>query len=450
MRGTKKYIKNTIRFFALLLLISCSPPDQVDENFKGENPEPTPPVKGGEINMKFDVNYQFLHSGSYLQDRNFYWSTLVQEHPEPLLVLSENENLKSFLDVVMGRIENLDDNSILDASGYADIFKISEQEKTMISKEVQRVLKSKSAEFETLNANHIEQSGVFNHFSSITDSGRVHQLIVEQMIDGINQIIDTYVMGINPTYPDIDKVSYDVNSGYYKLRLKDIASQIANSNYDLFYQPAMEFALGSLKLNNRDEAARFMPLEEGENRAAKDHIKNISWDDYEYSAIAVLGDAPNSPEDLPHISLGGMARADHGVKLLYQGKAPLIIFSGGNVAPLQTEFNEALEMKKYIMEEHGVSENQILIDPYARHTTTNMRNIGRTIYRYGIPVNKKAIVSTTQSQSDYLESDRFSTRNMNEIMHIPMELHDRLSDFDIEFTPTLKVLHLLSNDPLDP
>ena len=102
------------------------------------------------------------------------------------------------------------------------------------------------------------------------------------------------------------------------------------------------------------------------------------------------------------------------------------------------------------MDKYGIPENKILVDPHARHTTTNMRNIGRLIFNYGIPVDKKSLLSTIKSQSEYVASSQFTTRCTTEMGHVPMELYDRISDRDIEFTPKIKVLHLDSSDPLDP
>ena len=145
-----------------------------------------------------------------------------------------------------------------------------------------------------------------------------------------------------------------------------------------------------------------------------------------------------------------MERCDYAVTLFKQGIAPLIAFTGGNIAPFQSQYNEAIEMKKYVMSKYGIPENKILVDPHARHTTTNMRNIGRLIFYYGIPEAKKALVTTTKSQSEYVASTQFATRCKTELSHIPLTLFNRTSERDLEFTPKIEVLHLDSSDPLDP
>ena len=57
------------------------------------------------------------------------------------------------------------------------------------------------------------------------------------------------------------------------------------------------------------------------------------------------------------------------------------------------------EMKKYLMNHLKVPENAIIMEPHARHTTTNLRNGARLIYRYGIPFDKAALTSTSRGQS---------------------------------------------------
>jgi len=222
------------------------------------------------------------------------------------------------------------------------------------------------------------------------------------------------------------------------------------SENKFFIHPSLQFALELLEANQRDESGRYFPMHLGVNKPAFDGLSGIVWGDFEYSIILVLGDSPNSAGDLPNISIGGMKRADQGVKLWRDGLAPLIAFSGGHLTPVHTIYSEAIEMKKYIMEEYDIPESVILVDPHARHTTTNLRNIGRLMYRYGIPTEKRSIVSTSVSHSEYVASDRFMTRSNNEMNHIPCTIFDRLSGFDLEFQPMIEVLHLDSTDPLDP
>lgn len=401
-------------------------------------------------NIPFDRDYVFLEGSSKVKDRNFYWTTIIEKSGETVNVLKENEALSNFLETAKNRLNSVlaQDNPV--ATQYAEALSFTNNDRVLIANAIAKV--SAKSEFVDITEKHIQPSGAFNRFAEITDRTHLHRLIVEEVLLGINHIIDVYVAGNDPRYPELDRVSYNVNSESYRTKLKDLATDIKNGTHNLFYDPFLKFALGALELNNRDEAGRFEPLSNGENKATLDFLKTLVWDDYDYSMIVVLGDAPNQPEkgDLQNISQGGMDRVDHGVALYKQDKAPIITFTGANVAPFQTPFHEAIEMKKYVVDKYDLPENRILVDPHARHTTTNMRNVGRQIFRYGIPEEKKAIVTTSSGHSESISSPSFLTRCMNEMKHIPMEIHDRLSEFDLEFTPLIEVLHLDSSDPLDP
>jgi hypothetical protein len=132
------------------------------------------------------------------------------------------------------------------------------------------------------------------------------------------------------------------------------------------------------------------------------------------------------------------------------GKAPFIIVSGGYVHPNQTPFNEAFEMKKSLIADFGVPAEAILIDPHARHTTTNLRNAARLAFRYGMAVDRPMLITSDQSQSAYVTGLVFRDRCLKELGYQPGVLGARLSKFDVEFTPGLDSLHADAHDPLDP
>ena len=400
----------------------------------------------------FNKNYAFVESDSKVKDRNFYWTTLVENNATIKASIENNEDLSAFLESAKQRLNDINNQSNATAAQYADALKFSDNERIAISTAVKEVVQDNASDFISFSNAHIGPSGAFIQFAEVTNVDRLQQLIVEEMLLGINQIINTYAAGEDPLYPIIDSVSFDVNSAQYKLLLKNLVSDLNNnsSQYKLFYEPFLNFALGVMAINDRDEAGRYFPMQKSVNQPTYNNLQNISWNDFDYSVIVVLGDSPNSSGDLPNISLGGMARADHGVTLYNQGKAPLIAFCGGHLTPVHTMYSEAIEMKKYVIDKYNIPENRILVDPHSRHTTTNLRNIGRQFFRYGIPIDKKAIVSTSKTHSEYVASSGYLSRCQREMNHVPLELHERLSDFDIEFTSKVEVLHLDSSDPLDP
>lgn len=128
--------------------------------------------------------------------------------------------------------------------------------------------------------------------------------------------------------------------------------------------------------------------------------------------------------------------------------ARAILCSGGNVHPDATPFNEALEMKRHLLGE-GVRPDRVLIDPYARHSTTNLRNAGRLLLSLGLP---EALVVTTFGQGFYFGAQDLSTfrlRCERELGYGLGELTPNLSFTVIRFRPSPDVWRV-GEDPLDP
>ena len=77
------------------------------------------------------------------------------------------------------------------------------------------------------------------------------------------------------------------------------------------------------------------------------------------------------------------------------GLASTIIVSGGTV---HSDDNEAVLMHEWLVE-RGIDRARILVEPCARHTTTNMRNAGRMVLAAG---GDEALVVTNGLQAYYL------------------------------------------------
>ena len=107
-------------------------------------------------------------------------------------------------------------------------------------------------------------------------------------------------------------------------------------------------------------------------------------------------------------------------------------------------------MKKALIQEFGVGPESILVDPHARHTTTNMRNAARLLYRYDAPFEKTVLVSSDPNQSAYIEGGVFAKRCMDELGYMPYKIVKRLSVFDLEWLPQIDSLQADAHDPLDP
>lgn len=145
----------------------------------------------------------------------------------------------------------------------------------------------------------------------------------------------------------------------------------------------------------------------------------------------------------------GMLRCRLAAVQYNKGVAPFIVVSGGKVHPYKTIYSEALEMKKFLIEKLNIPENVIIMEPHARHTTTNMRNCARLIFRYGMPIDKPCISTTTAGQSMMITTT-LAARCQKELNEVPFKAGKRLSETEAEFIPVIDALHINPAEPLDP
>jgi len=292
-------------------------------------------------------------------------------------------------------------------------------------------------------------SGMYQVHSNLSDEDLV-SWAWQDAAHGINRAISIYGEGAAPHYPEIDSIAFDVKSDSFRSLVHIILGGLNEEigSYPLFFQPSLQFALRLMEANKRDEAGRFEPMDAGVNREVIQRIRSIRWSDYPYSAILI----PGSGTDRLSWSLSpfGLERMRLAVRRYRQRKAPLIIVSGGFVHPNQTPYAEAIEMKRVLVSQFGIPENDIIVEPHARHTTTNIRNAVRLMWRYGIPFDKPGLVTTDIYHTNTIASDEFKKRNLRELGYQPAELGRRISDFDIEFMPRLDSLQLDSTELLDP
>ncbi len=395
-----------------------------------------------------DPHYQLVSSGDWVQDKNFYLLTLMEQLPGVFEIIQQEEVLKGIWGHKMNAIRAAADSCQMEISCHASAVLWTEGEIADIGNALTR-LWEEEAVIRQMVTRHMRSSGCFQLHADKTDVALL-RAAWEDAAAGINYLIHTYALDGEQRYPRIDSVSYDIRQRFYKVLIDSMTGLLVepSGNMKLFFQPSLDFGLGLLDLNDRDEAARFEPVVFGENRAAYEAISTIQWDEYPYSIILVPGHGPDEPK----VALSPLAKIrDELTAMRYKaGQAPLIIVSGGYVHPFQTPFCEALEMKRDLMARHNIPEYAILIEPHARHTTTNFRNAARLIYRYGIPADKKALVTTDKYQSYYITDMNLDERCERELGYIPYELFERLNLYDVEWKPKLEALHQDAIDPLDP
>src|SRR5580700_6746699 len=95
-------------------------------------------------------------------------------------------------------------------------------------------------------------------------------------------------------------------------------------------------------------------------------------------------------------------------------------------------------MKQYLMTMKGIPESAILVDPYARHTTTNLRNVSRELFRYGLPVDRPALVTSDIFQSLELSypATPFDVSSESTLFYLPYRALTPLSPNDTCLLPS--------------
>ena len=302
------------------------------------------------------------------------------------------------------------------------------------------------ATFRSILHRHLRESGAFMKWSGDNDTAMLAKAWEEEA-GGINNIITRYTTNKGFRHPDIDSSSYYVKGAAFKKALTQLFNDYQHHpGAPLFFYPSLRLALDLLRINHRNEAARHEPLST-ENKAPYNKIPATSWNKYPYSVILILGEGP---DDNKPISRGSMHRCDMGAALYRQGNAPFIVVSGGYVHPFQTRYSEAIEMRKYLLHQYKIPASVIIVEPQARHTTTNIRNTARIIYRAGIPAAKKILCTSSSIHIGTILSSWFSNRNMSELGYLPYSGMKKISDTTVEFNPVVRSLYWDDNDPLDP
>src|SRR6185295_3562929 len=95
---------------------------------------------------------------------------------------------------------------------------------------------SQAPQFNVLATKDLRPSGVFVRYSRQTDA----QMLVAAWKDaanGMNRILTVYGLGKDPTYKDIDRVSFDVSKKDYTDLLKAKIREVGSAKDQLFFEP---------------------------------------------------------------------------------------------------------------------------------------------------------------------------------------------------------------------
>ncbi|WP_165699363.1 YdcF family protein [Hymenobacter jejuensis] len=266
---------------------------------------------------------------------------------------------------------------------------------------------------------------------------------------GLNRIVRVYFGNAVPRYPAIDSSSFRRHDAAFAKQVRaDLRplSRKARRHSDGYYTLPLQAALLALRLNQRDEAARYEPLEAGLNQAPRAAVATTAWVRYPYSLILVPGHGPE--ETGVALDTLGAYRCRLAAASFRKGQAPFIMVSGGHVHPNKTPYCEAVEMKRYLVEKLGLPDAAVLIEPHARHTTTNLRNAVRMLYNFGMPTDRPVLTVTDAAQSRSIVA--MAERCKQEFGYVPYRDMQRLSDEESVCFPVPEARQPDPYDPLDP
>lgn len=401
-----------------------------------------------------DATYHLLTAdGNFIMAKNYYLLTLFSALPDVATFLKTDAVLA---DIAKGKRDSLSaaiNNCRQNGNCYIEQLKFSQAEIDAVGKRLRQLYQTKNVLGKLVSGDLIP-SGRYILFQNLPPADMLVKAW-EQDANGINFCLSVYAGGSKPNYPFIDSIAFttkDGNNNYlpgYTGLLYNATSLIAEdtAHNTAFFSIPLNAALLFLEMNERTQAADYEPMEEGENKEAIDKIKTLNWSDYKYSAILVPGAGPDKPG--VQLSAEGMMRCRLAA-IRYQKKmAPFIIVSGGKVHPYKTAYCEAAEMKHYLLHKLHIPAHAVIIEPHARHTTTNMRNTARLIFWYGMPFNKPAVSCTTRGQSRLIGTT-LTERCLRELNEIPYKNGERLDENTVEFFPLIEALQSNPAEPMDP
>lgn len=282
-----------------------------------------------------------------------------------------------------------------------------------------------------------------------TSADRGASLHAARELEGINVILRTYALGQVPRYPQIDGAgTIDPQESRARLQAAAWLANTPRAGTLAALDPGAEFALALLDASDRTDAIGFEPLDRGLNAPAMRRARDFEWKRYRYTAMIVTGVGPETP-DMP-LSPFGKYHLRLAAERYARGDVAFILVSGGRAHPRATRFVEAEQMRAALIERYQIPPDAIVIEPYARHTTTNLRNATRLLIVMGAPLTKDTLIVCNPGQSANIASPQFVARNAAELGYQPGRVGRRLSPTELEFRPSPESARIDPRDPLDP
>ncbi|NSL87083.1 YdcF family protein [Chitinophaga sp. Mgbs1] len=390
-----------------------------------------------------DRNYVFRQVNDQILNRNFYFLVLLDKLPGINRILEKDTIMLRLGNVYRSRFAAPGNSR--SAHQLVAPFLIDSEHIAAAAGNWKSLQQQYPAALKELTT-EMRRSGLFQRYAGDEDTQLLSHAW-QDALEGINYILNAYTTNKGLRYPKIDSAIYAVNGPEYARAVEGlVAKRRAGKEKGLFYQRTLRLASDLLRLNNHDECARYEPMS-GTNHNAYTQVSRTDWDKFRYSAILIPGAGPGNKEP---ISDFGKNRCRIGAEYFRKGGAAFIIVSGGHVHPIGTPYAEATEMKKYLVNELKIPADAVIIEPYARHTTTNVRNAVRLAWYSGMPTDKPMLCVSDALQLSYISSPVFIQRCMTELGYMPAKAITQEDLYFLSFKPQLISLHADARDPLDP
>jgi len=377
-----------------------------------------------------DLDYDLVTSGDWVRDKNLYLLTLLDRVGSARAALLGNAGVAAISAAREQRLREAAAGCGTDTDCHAGRLLWTDGERDEAADALVAALID-DAPLVDLIHEHLRPSGRFQLHAGLDDAALL-RTAWDDALAGLRGAYERYARSMAP----------DTLDALVRQSSADHPGPL------LLFEPLLHVALAAMAADGRDEAGRYEPLAEGENAAALARIPGIDWDAHAFSVILVPGLGPQTLDE--PLSSGGRLHCDLAAVRWSAGLAPLIATSGGHVHPDRTPYCEAIEMKRYLMQEHGVPEDAILVDPHARHTTTNLRNVARLVLRHGIPPDKAALATTNWAQNRSIGGGGLADRCESDLGYVPFRTSALLSDNDSCWRPAVTALYADPGDPLDP
>lgn len=394
----------------------------------------------------WDRHYKPIKSGSWIQDKDFYLFTLL-EQPAVRAVLQQEPFFKDRLDSALEKVSGIAAaHSKMTPQVFVKGFLWTPEDIGLVDSALVLVCAKEPRVMGAL-ARDMRRSGFWVRDSALVDSALVRKAW-DDAARWENRVINNYTTNKGFRYAAIDSATFGPSSQVATEMLGETLMMLYHhrDGMAVFFQPGLELTLDILFINNRDEAGRFEPMD-STNRPAYARVAATVWQHYPYASIVLPGEGPENDWSMSPV---GKYRCQLGAEAYRAGKAPFIIVSGGFVHPFQTPYCEAVEMKDYLVGTLGIPAYAVILEPHARHTTTNIRNANRIMLRQGFPPDKRVLCVSTAGQTSYICASFFATRCRLEMGYVPFNDLREEDPFTVSYRMEIASLQLDGVDPLDP